>query len=370
MKNPFGRFVLWLVVFIAALAIGLGLAFAADGVTEAAPASTGVDVGAASPAAPPTNVRVVDGGATGSSVDASDVSDSSKDLRALVAAVAGAPVDQSGPRGGLSQTGTVPTLLAPVLNALTAKSGWVLALLTWMATLRFLGKPVMTAIERYVRNSPSKADDQVLDEVEHSRWFVVGCWLLDFLASVKFGPQFAAVRGENLSDAGQQVKPPSQGANSGKGGGNSNGIVTAAGMAFIMVGVALMFTGCAALKPGADALVVRAEQTETLADSTFGLFLHLENDQRGFYRTNAPELHALAEWLRQPQVIDGVSYARADAMIVSLNGVKRAYKASRGTEAGAGNSNLLVTAIATISESARQASGWLNVITNRSNTNH
>lgn len=254
MRNPFRRLVFWAVIFIAVLAIFAGArCWAGDqgdgssvvGVTEAAPVVESAG-GVASPSA----------AVAGAGAGALNIEGRSLEIGYL------GTVDAAG-------------LLGPVLNALGAKSGWLLALMTWMAALRFIGKPLMTAIETYVRNSPSKKDDAVLEEVERSQAFVIGCWLLDFIASVKFGTQFlpqkpisiqqaqgvllgggsadgprGAAGPTNLPNADQLVKTASPAADSGKGGGNSNGIVTAIGMAFlILFAVPLCGTGCARLAP-------------------------------------------------------------------------------------------------------------------------
>lgn len=147
--------------------------------------------------------------------------------------------------------------------------------------------------------------------------------------------------------------------NDGDVGGSSNGITTALGMAFVVI----LLLGCAQLKPGADPVVVRAEQTAQLANSTFELFLRLENDRRAFYRTNAPELHAAAEWLRSRMAVtlpDGsqTNVARCDAMIINLLNVTGAY------QAGLADRKNVVSAINLVSAAVKESSTWLGVITN------
>lgn len=188
----------------------------------------------------------------------------------------------------------------------------------------------------------------------------------------KYLPLLAPIVGEILTQAinlvGANVSlPGGAGMVAGLAGvgvreGMKRGGPIRSGAAMILLG--LVFIGCARLQPGADPIVVRAEQAARLADANFGVFLRLENDQRAFYRTNAPNMHAFAEWLRARQPVtfpDGTrtNVARADAMIVNLINVKRAYQNSRS------HSNLLITATLTLGEAATQAAGWNNLITNK-----
>ena len=127
----------------------------------------------------------------------------------------------------------------------------------------------------------------------------------------------------------------------------------------VAIALTLFLVACAQLKPGADQLVVRAEQTEAAAKASFDLLLSVDHADRGFWRTNLPAFHAFAEWLRQPQVVWVTNILpRASAMIVSLNNVKRDYIASRYY------SNSLVSAIAVLESACAEAGGWEIIITN------
>jgi len=120
-------------------------------------------------------------------------------------------------------------------------------------------------------------------------------------------------------------------------------------------------TSCAQLRPGADPLVIRAEQTESAAKVTFDLVLNIDNADRGFWRTNAPAFHNFVEWLRQPQIVWPPNVLpRASAMILSLNTIKVEYALSLQS------SNALVSAIAVLQSAATEANAWSIVITNRS----
>jgi len=121
-----------------------------------------------------------------------------------------------------------------------------------------------------------------------------------------------------------------------------------------------VFTACAPLQPGADPIVVRAEQSETVAKGTFDAILKLDNSNRPYFRTNAPGLHKLCEWLRQPQMVEGTNkLPRATALLVSLDDVKLAYKAGRAT------TNELFTVLFPVESAVGQAQNWLTVTTNQ-----
>jgi hypothetical protein len=123
----------------------------------------------------------------------------------------------------------------------------------------------------------------------------------------------------------------------------------------------LMTSGCAHIQPGNDPLVVRVEQTETIAKTTFDQVLAIDNSNRIFFGKNAPDFHKFCEWLRAPQQIspgDSLTIGtnalpRCSAMLFSLDDVKRSYKL-----AGA-SSNDVFTALQTVTSAMGQANVWL-----------
>lgn len=111
---------------------------------------------------------------------------------------------------------------------------------------------------------------------------------------------------------------------------------------------ATMLMGCSTVATGADPLVVRAEQTETIAYSTFDTFLKIDDANRAAIIAAAPAVHAFAEQLRQP-VMDGTNQTRQGLLwVIQLDRVKLAY------ESGGGSSNAVTAAIASV-ESATSA---------------
>jgi hypothetical protein len=120
---------------------------------------------------------------------------------------------------------------------------------------------------------------------------------------------------------------------------------------FLALALALLAitSGCSHLQPGADPLVVRCEQTETIAYATFDTFLQIDDSNRAFWKTNTPALHSFAEYLRAP-VPDGTANCqRGISYIRGLNTVKRAYKQ------GSASSNAVVTILATVETAVIEA---------------
>lgn len=127
-------------------------------------------------------------------------------------------------------------------------------------------------------------------------------------------------------------------------------------LAFVAV---LLFAACATLQPGADKFVVRVEQTQLGASATLDFVLHLDNADRGYWRSNAPAFHDFCEWLRTPVPIDRATYARALAMQLNVQSLKVAYKANRN----GGTSNALYLAADVLSMACSQANSWSNILT-------
>lgn len=127
----------------------------------------------------------------------------------------------------------------------------------------------------------------------------------------------------------------------------------------------LLFSGCSILKPGADPLVVRVEQSEAVALSTFQAVLNIDNANRSFWKTSAPPFHAFCEYLRQPHVVtlnstNTVTLPRGSAIIYNLDQTKRAYIHSKSY------SNVVITALATVEQALYEAQSWVTITsTNR-----
>lgn len=126
-----------------------------------------------------------------------------------------------------------------------------------------------------------------------------------------------------------------------------------------MLGLMLL-SGCVALNPGADPLVVRTEQTLTSASASFDMVLRVDQADRGWWRTNAPAFHQFCEWMRTPTLYRGQTpVPRCVAMQLNVDDLKLAYKAAKTT----GNSNALFTALGTLNAAVIQTTSWSNIVT-------
>lgn len=84
---------------------------------------------------------------------------------------------------------TAATVAEPFIVTLAQKYPWLISALAVIATLRLVFKPIMGAVHAYVQSTASTSDDETLAKVETSRTFKVIAWLLDYLGSIKVGPQ-------------------------------------------------------------------------------------------------------------------------------------------------------------------------------------
>lgn len=129
----------------------------------------------------------------------------------------------------------------------------------------------------------------------------------------------------------------------------------------LLAALGFVIAGCVALDPTADPFVVRTEQAQTVAKSTFDLVLNQDHADRGFWRTNAPAFHSFCEWLRTPTPYQGTNFARCVVMQLNVDDAKLAYRASRI----AANSNALYGVLALLTQAQAQAGSWQFIVTNR-----
>lgn len=130
--------------------------------------------------------------------------------------------------------------------------------------------------------------------------------------------------------------------------------VTPLAMAIAAAGL----VGCAPLQPGADPLVVRTEQTLTVAKSSFDLVLHVDEAHRDFWRVQAPAFHSFCEDLRTPVTLGTNNLPRCSAMLWSVDQVKLRYKEGRASF------DDLETVLVTLQGTVDQAQAWLTIVTN------
>ncbi len=72
---------------------------------------------------------------------------------------------------------------------LAQKYPWIITVLAAVGALRTIFKPAMSWLQSRVAATPDTADDARLERVQHSLWYAVLAWLLDYTASIKIGPQ-------------------------------------------------------------------------------------------------------------------------------------------------------------------------------------
>lgn len=119
---------------------------------------------------------------------------------------------------------------------------------------------------------------------------------------------------------------------------------------FLLFAFCFSLLGCATLQPGADPLVVRCQQAEAIAFSTFDTYVHLVADNEKRVKALAPAAYDFAEWLRA-KTPEGTP--RGLAMITSLGNVRRAYAAHRTPEHKASLLAALAALQSAVSESQR-----------------
>ncbi len=84
---------------------------------------------------------------------------------------------------------TAAVVAQPFIVGLAAKHPWLVSLLAVVATLRLVFKPIMSAVEAYVKSTPSATDDEWVAKAQHSPAFRAFAWVLDYLGSIKVGPR-------------------------------------------------------------------------------------------------------------------------------------------------------------------------------------
>ena len=134
-------------------------------------------------------------------------------------------------------------------------------------------------------------------------------------------------------------------------------IIGSAAILALVLSVAFLGGGCKTLAPGADPLVVRTEQLETVAASAFDTVVILDNSNRSFWQTNAPAFHQFCEWLRTPIMIESTnSMRRGLAMVKLVDNAKLIYITNSS------QSNILIQAVSDLQIAVSQAQSWSTII--------
>ncbi len=75
--------------------------------------------------------------------------------------------------------------LQPLLDGILGKYGWATTVVLVIGSLRIVFKPVMLALENYVKQTPGTIDDERLAKFEAGPIYKIIAFLLDLGASVK-----------------------------------------------------------------------------------------------------------------------------------------------------------------------------------------
>lgn len=121
-------------------------------------------------------------------------------------------------------------------------------------------------------------------------------------------------------------------------------------LALLILTLGFHLCGCASLQPGADPVVVRAQQAEQVAFATFDTYLRLVHQHESRVRATVPAALEFAEWLREKRP-DG--QPRGLAMVQSLGDVRRAYAAHRTPEKKASLTSAIALLQATVAETQK-----------------
>lgn len=76
-----------------------------------------------------------------------------------------------------------------VVSGLSGKYGFVSTILLWVGAMRFMFKPLMGFIHLAVKATPTQVDDWGVEKVESSATWKWITWAIDWLCSIKIGPQ-------------------------------------------------------------------------------------------------------------------------------------------------------------------------------------
>jgi predicted metal-dependent hydrolase len=120
----------------------------------------------------------------------------------------------------------------------------------------------------------------------------------------------------------------------------------------------VVMAGCASVQEGHDPVVVRAEQSLSIAFDTVDTFLKIEHGNREVIKAKVPEVHAFAEKLRERVTVGGKTQPYAISLIQSATEVKNAYKRNRSLE----NRANLISALASLEALVRETQQHLTAI--------
>jgi hypothetical protein len=163
----------------------------------------------------------------------------------------------------------ITSQISTTLVDLAMRYPWLALIITLMGVLRLALKPVMMLLHARVAATPEPDDDRLLESVERSLAFQAFAFFLDWFGSIKIPARPAA------------AKAPTS---------TTLSLVLACGIPAL-----LLVSGCKALAPEADPVVVRAEQTISISYETANTFVQWEASNR---ESIPPDVTAAADTVR------------------------------------------------------------------------
>lgn len=113
----------------------------------------------------------------------------------------------------------------------------------------------------------------------------------------------------------------------------------------LLVLILSLNSGCKTVLPGNDPVVVRAQQTEQIAFTTFDTYVHIEDKYRATLWNASHDFKMVADKIRTD----------APAWFKSFDAVLDAYKANRSQQ----NKANLAAGLATLEQAVIEAQGYL-----------
>lgn len=84
---------------------------------------------------------------------------------------------------------TIFGIIRSLIEQYGADYPWVVSIIAVVGTFRLVVKPIITAIEKIVRETATTKDDEVLERVQRSPIYAWFFYVLDWLTSIKIPPR-------------------------------------------------------------------------------------------------------------------------------------------------------------------------------------
>lgn len=78
--------------------------------------------------------------------------------------------------------------LLPIIQAQAAQHPVIFTVAVAMGAFRMFFKPISSCVHSIVELTATKKDDELVDKVEKSKWYVGIMWAVDYITSIKVIP--------------------------------------------------------------------------------------------------------------------------------------------------------------------------------------